>query len=287
MAKKQEITDLLLKENLITQEELAKVKNETKRTGLSLTKALEKLGFISQEDLAKLEAKSLGVPYMDLRDYLIDVELTKLIPEPTAKKYKMVPLFKVGTSLSLAMLNPQDIVALDQARKLSKFDTIEPVLVSEASLQKAFDNYYGALETVEEIVSSIDANMITAKEDSDLAEIAEEAPVVKLVNLIISKAVKERASDIHIEPEAKGLLVRNRIDGILREAYNLPKGLSRALASRIKVLSNLDIAESRRPQDGKISLKVEGRNLDIRVSTFPTVHGENIVMRLLDKSTAV
>ncbi|MBU2265829.1 MAG: GspE/PulE family protein, partial [Candidatus Omnitrophica bacterium] len=258
-----------------------------KRTGLSLTRALEKLGFISEEDIAKAMAKSLGVPYMDLRDYIIDSDLTKLIPESIAKKHKMVPLFKVGSSLSVAMLNPQDIVALDEARKISKLDTIEPVVASEAGIQKILDSYYGGPGTVDEIVSFIDADKITGREDKDLAEVAEEAPVVKLLNLIISKAVKERASDIHIEPEAKNLLVRNRIDGSLREAYNLPKGVGRAIASRIKVLSNLDIAESRRPQDGKISLNVENRSLDIRVSTFPTVHGENIVMRLLDKSAVI
>jgi len=287
MAKKQEVAELLLRENLITQEQLNRAKDEMKRTGLSIIKALEKLKFINEEDVANVRASSLGLPYMDLREYVIDSEVTKLIPENVAKKHKMVPLFKVGTSLTVAMFNPQDIVALDQARKMSGMDTIEPVVASETGIQKILDTYYGALETVDEIVDSIDINRLVVKDDKDLAEVAEEAPVVKLVSLIISKAVRERASDIHIEPEARTLLVRNRVDGVLHEAYTLPTTLNKALASRIKILSNLDIAESRRPQDGKIRLKVENRDIDIRVSTFPTVHGENVVMRLLDRSSVV
>ncbi|MCF7908241.1 MAG: type II secretion system ATPase GspE [Candidatus Omnitrophica bacterium] len=287
MAKKQEIADLLLKENLITQEQLDQATIETRRTGLSIIKALEKLKFISEESIAEVRAKALGVPYMDLGEYVIDSELTKLIPEKLAKKYKMVPLFKVGTSLTVAMFNPQDIVALDQARKMSQMDAIDPVVASETGIQKILDIYYGGSSTVDEIVDSIDTERISVKDDKDLAEIAEEAPVVKLVSLIISKAVKERASDIHIEPEAKTLLVRNRVDGVLRESHNLPKALNRALTSRIKILANLDIAENRRPQDGKIRLKIENRDIDIRVSTFPTVHGENVVMRILDKSSVV
>jgi len=287
VAKKEEIIDLLLKEGLINEEQVVRAKDEVKRTGLTLVKALEKLEFITEEDIAKVLAQSFGVPYINLADYIIDAELTKSIPEKAARKYKTVPLFKVGDSLTVAMVNPQDIVSLDQIRKISKIENIEIVLASETGLQKVLNSFYGAAGTVDEIVDSIDAEKMALEEEKDLAEVAEEAPIVKLVNLVFMKAVKDRASDIHIEPGEKILRVRNRVDGVLREAYSLPKNLQRAVASRIKILSEMDIAESRRPQDGRIRIRVEDKDLDVRVSTFPTVHGENVVMRLLDKTAVI
>ena len=288
MAKKTiEIIDLLLKQALITQQQLDKAKQEVERTGLELEQALEKLGFISEEDIVKVKAQALGVTYVDLKDYIIDTNLIKLIPENLAKKYKTVPLFKIGNSLTVAMSNPQDIVALDQIIKASKMDTVEPVLATEAGIQKALDSYYGVAGSVREIVESIDEEKFAQEEQKDLAEVAEEAPIIKLVNIIFARAVKDRASDIHIEPEENTSKVRNRIDGVLYEAYNLPKNLHRAIASRVKILAYMDIAESRKPQDGRIRLRVENKELDIRVSTLPTIHGENVVMRLLDKSSVL
>jgi type II secretion system protein E len=185
------------------------------------------------------------------------------------------------------MVNPQDIVALDQVRHLTKIVTVEPIVVSEKSLEKVIDSSYGVSGSIEEIVRSIDKEKIVESAKRGVAEVAEEAPIVKIVNIMVMQAVKERASDIHIEPEEDNFRVRYRIDGILREVNILPKNLQSAVISRVKILAKMDIAESRKPQDGRIRLKVESRDLDIRVSTFPTVHGENIVMRLLDKSSVL
>jgi type IV pilus assembly protein PilB len=282
-----EIVELLLKEGLITPDALEKAKEETKRTGLSIEKALEKLGFISEEDIVKARASSLGIPYMDLADYFIAADLVKLIPENIARKYKVVPLFKIGDTLSVGMSDPNDIIALDQVHKISNLDSVDPILVSEKSIQKVIDSYYIATESVEAIVKSLQNEKAAGGEGYSAAETAEEAPVIKLVNLLIIQAVKDRASDIHLEPEENALRVRYRIDGLLHEINILPKKLQNKVISRIKVLAAMDIAESRKPQDGRIKIKTENKDLDIRVSTFPTVHGENIVMRLLDKSSVL
>lgn len=284
MAKDTEVIDLLLRQGVITQEAVDKAKDEMRRTGLSIEKSLEKLGYITEEDIARVRADALGIPYMDLTDYIIDTELVKLIPENIATRYRVVPLFKIANSLTLAMVNPQDIVALDQIRKLTKIDNVESVLVSERGIQKILDSYYGVSGSMSDIVASIDK---IDKQGKELSEVAEEPPVIKLVNIIITQAVKERASDIHIEPEEDSLRVRYRIDGLLHEINVLPKKLQSAIVSRIKILSHMDIAENRKPQDGRIRLKIENRDLDMRVSTFPTVHGENVVMRLLDKSSVL
>jgi type IV pilus assembly protein PilB len=279
-----EIIDLLLKGSLVTPDQVAKAKEEVKRTGVRLEKALEKLGFITEEDIAKARADATGVPYMNLEDYVIDASLTKLIPENVANKYKAVPLFKIMDSLTVAMLDPKDIEALDNIRRIAKVSNVEPVLVSARSINQVLDAYYGQGNSVSEIVQSIE-NKKSLAQNGNLTEIAEEAPIIKLVNILIADAVKDRVSDIHIEPEAEVLRVRFRIDGILHEVHALPKKLSNAVISRIKILSDIDIAENRRPQDGKIRVKLENKDLDIRVSTFPTVHGENLVMRILDRSS--
>lgn len=282
-----EIIDLLLKQGLITQSQIEKALEEVKRTGLTLEQALQKLGFVIEEDIIKVRADSLGVPYMDLKDYIIDAELIKLIPESAAKKYKVVPLFKIGSVLTVAMVNPNDIVALDQVRNISKINDIDTVLTTEKGIQKILDTSYAAGNSITDIINSVEAKKLAVEETMNIADVVEEAPIVKLVNILFTQALKDRASDIHVEPEEGASRVRNRIDGIMHEAYNFPKSLHRAITSRIKLLSGMDIAESRKPQDGRIRLKIENKNLDVRVSTFPTVHGENVVMRLLDKSAVV
>jgi len=277
--------NLLLNEGLITEEMLTKAREETQRTGLSVEKALEKLGFIHDEDLVKVQAAALDIPYMDLVDYIVDTDLLGVIPENCARKYKLVPLFKIGDALTVGMVDPQDIVALDQVRRTTNIDNIEAVFISEKCFQKVLNSYGGIVGSIKEIVQSINNEKINVTEQRGLLEVAEEAPVIKLVNFMIAQAVKDRASDIHVEPEGEQVRVRHRVDGILRELTILPKNLQNAVISRIKVLSKMDIAEMRKPQDGRIRLIIENRDLDIRVSTFPTVHGENVVMRLLDKSS--
>src|SRR3989338_4115534 len=261
--RQREVIDLLLKQGVITAEMLEKAKEEAGRTGLSIDRALEKLGFAMIEDIVKIQADALGLPYMDLSDYVVDKEIIKLVPEKIAKKYNAVPLFKIGNALTVGMLDPQDIMAIDQIRRVSQLDFIEPVLVSEKGIQRIMDTCYGASKSVEDIIKSIDEGRLAEGVSSEIGGQMDEAPIIKLVNNIILQAVRERVSDIHVEPEEESVRVRCRVDGILRETILLPK----------------------KPQDGRIRLKIENKNLDIRVSTFPTVHGENVVMRLLDKSS--
>jgi len=284
---KQSKVDLLIKKGIITKDQVDKAKDEISKTGIPIEKALEKLGFISEVDISQAVAESMGVPFMDLSDYLIDSEVIKLVPEATAKKYRAVPLFKIGDSLTVAMEDPQDISAIDEIRKKAKMGAIEPVLSTAGMIQKVIDQYYGAIGSAQELVKGLTKEKMEARDAKSLAEIATEAPVIKLVNLIIVQAVKDKASDIHIEPGEENVLIRYRIDGILHEVQKIPKHLQSALASRIKVMAMMDIAETRVPQDGRIQLKIENKSLDLRVSSFPTVSGENIVMRLLDKTSVL
>jgi len=287
MAKKQDTIELLKEKGLITQEHLKKATEEMRKTGLPLAKALEKLGFITEEEIASTIADTVGVPYMDLTDYLIDPEVIKLVPESIAKKHKAVPLFKIGNTLTLAMVDPRDIIAIDDIRRRIKVGSIDSVLASEKGIQRVIDSYYGAIGTVDDVIKGIDKSKLEVKGKEGISEAAGEPPVIKLVNLIVTQAVKDKASDIHIEPDEEMVRIRYRIDGILHEVNTIPKHLQSPVISRVKILAKMDIAEQRKAQDGRIKIKKEDRVVDIRVSSFPTVHGENIVMRLLDKSTAL
>lgn len=291
MPRQSSVVDLLLKQGLITQEQIKKAMDEKRKTGLSLEKSIVKLGFVTDEDIADAIARETGIPYMDLTDYLIDPDVLKYVPEEIAKKYKIVPLFKIQDTLTCAMINPRDIMAIDEVRLKSKVPNIEPVLATEAGIQKIIDSYYGVMGSVDDVIKKIDKEKLLGigkdAKESDLIEIAEDAPVVKLVNLLVTQAVKDRASDIHIEPDEHVLRIRYRIDGVLHEVNTPPKHLQNAVISRIKILSGMDIAERRKPQDGKINLRMEGKDLDLRVSTFPTVHGENVVLRILDKTSVI
>jgi len=277
---------LLLQAGLINEEILAKSKEEAMRTGLTIEKALEKLGFITEEDIVKTRANSLGIPCLDLETCQIEAGLVKLIPESIARKYKVLPLFKIGGTISVGMVNPADIAAMDQIRRLIPGAQIEVILVSEKSIEKALDNYYGEDSAASKIARIIGEGSKKAKQ-TGMVESAEDAPVIKLIDSLITEAIKNRASDIHIEPEQKNLRVRFRIDGLLQEVDLLPKNLQDSVISRIKVLANMDIAETRRAQDGRINMGLGGKELDIRVSTFPTIYGENVVLRLLDKTSVV
>jgi type IV pilus assembly protein PilB len=281
--------ELLIKKGVITQAQAAKALDEAKRVGVPVEKALERLGIISEIDIAKIVAESVGVPFMDLDDYIIDPEVIKLIPENIAKKYKVVPLFKIGKMLTVAMTEPHDVVAIDEIRAVTRMEEIDPVLSTVDMIQRVIDRYYAVLGNVEELVDVFIKEKPEEKlrMEKDFAATAEEPPIIKLVNLLIVQAIRERASDIHIEPEEEIVRVRYRIDGVLHEVKNLPKYLQSAIASRIKVIAKMDISETRLPQDGRIELKMENKNLDLRVSSFPTVHGENIVLRILDKSSVL
>ena len=271
---------------LITPEKLKRAKEEAESTKESLRHVLVKLGMVDEDDIVSFIEEQMGIPRIDFSNYIIDPKVIDLIPESLARKRLLIPLFKIGETLTIAMADPMDIFAIDEVR-LKTDCQVDPVVVSEKDLLRVFDQYYGSRGTMEDIVKSIDKGKLGLREGEEpelkaLAGLVEEAPVVKLVNLVIMEAIKAGASDIHIEPEENTLRTRYRVDGVLHETTTPPKHLQSAVISRIKILSGMDIAERRVPQDGRFQLKVEGRQIDCRVSTIPTVYGENVVMRLLD-----
>ena len=288
---KKSLGESLVEEGIITPQQLKQAQEEEKRLGLRLRKVLVKSGIISEEDLVEFLSAKFGLPRVELDKYLIDPKIIELVPEELARKYELIPILKIGDRLTCAIVDPWNIFALDELRARTNL-IIEPAIATEAEIKKALEQSYGTKGTMEEVIKSIDEAGLGIKETGELdlkklEEITEEPVVIKLVNLIIMKAVKERASDIHIEPEEDMLKTRFRIDGMLREEASAPKHLQSAIISRIKIMASLDIAERRKPQDGRFTIKIEGRDIDVRVSSVPTIYGENIVLRLLDVSSAL
>jgi type IV pilus assembly protein PilB len=294
--------EILLKENLITPDQLKQALDHQKVNGGRLGNSLVKLGFLNDDEVTAVLSRQYGVPSINLAYFEVDPSVTKLIPMDTASKYQVLPLSRVGSSLTLAMVDPTNVFAMDDIKFMTGFN-IEPVVASEAAILDAIKKQYGSVEDqerkkeLEEIVSFIDEGQaesleLEADEDGTLnlaqmEKAAEEAPVIKLVNYILTDAVKRGASDIHMEPYEKEYRIRYRIDGVLQAMMTPPFKLRDAIISRVKIMSKLDISEKRLPQDGRIMIKMvlNGRKkaLDFRVSVLPTLHGEKIVMRLLDK----
>ena len=288
MAKKN-IEQILLEKAVITKEQFDKAMEESRKKGMSVGKVIVRSGMATEEAYTQAMSEALDIPYVNLANYIIDQDVIKLIPETMAQKYKAMPIFKILNSLTVAMVDPKDIAAIDDLSRRAKCD-IESMLSTESAILNAIEQYYGTSSSFDDVIKDIDKenrfrSQGTEFDSTKLAEIAGEAPVIKLVNMIIMQAVKEKASDIHIEPEENKLAVRFRIDGILHEMFSPPKHLEPALMSRIKVLSRMDIAEKRKPQDGRFNMKAMDRDIDMRVSTFPTIYGENIVIRILDRGS--
>jgi type IV pilus assembly protein PilB len=293
----QRLGDLLVKEKIITPEQLDQAVKTQKDNNTRLGAALVKLGFLSDEDVTNFLSRQYGVPAINLSYFEIDPSVVKLIPYETAKRYQILPLSRVGASLTIAMVDPTNVFAMDDIKFMTGFN-IEPVVASESSILEGIDKAYGTTkeEDLEQVMQSMtdmdeaDVELQADQEEVGLADLeraADEAPIVKLVNLILTDAVKRGASDIHIEPYEKELRVRFRIDGVLQSIMTPPLKLKDAITSRMKIMAKLDISEKRLPQDGRIMLKMNigGRKkqLDFRVSTLPTLWGEKIVLRLLDK----
>jgi type IV pilus assembly protein PilB len=294
--------DILLKENLISPEQLKQALEHQRTNGGRLGGALVKLGFLSDDEVTVVLSHQYGVPSINLTHFEVDPGVTKLIPMETALKFQVLPLSRVGTSLTLAMVDPTNVFAMDDIKFMTGFN-IEPVVASETAIAEAIKKNYGSIEEqerkreLEEIVSFIDESQnealeLEAEDETtlnleQLEKAAEEAPVIKLVNYFLTDAVKRGASDIHMEPYEKEYRVRYRIDGVLQTIMTPPNRLRDAVISRVKIMSKLDISEKRLPQDGRIMVKMlkDGRKkaLDLRVSILPTMYGEKIVMRLLDK----
>ena len=284
------IGELLVQKNFLSQDQLERAKEETRVSGNRLGLELTKLGYIKEDDLAEVISNQYGVPSIALDDFAIDPEVIKLIPEDVAMKHTILPVNRAGSTLIVAMSDPSNIFAIDDVKFLTGYD-IEVVVSAEESIQRAIVKYYDSSASIDEVMADFDDTNFEVVADgealdmSELERATEDAPVVKLVNLVLTDAIKKDASDIHIEPYEKSFRVRYRIDGVLYEVMRPPRKLKNPLTSRIKIMSELDIAERRLPQDGRIKLKMgHNREMDYRVSVLPTLFGEKIVLRLLDKS---
>ncbi len=294
------IGDILLEKNYITVDQLNEALEYQKKYGGKIGSILVKLGYITEDDITNVLSEQYGVPAINLDFFEIDPDVIKIIPLETAQKYQIIPLSRVGSTLTIATTDPSNIFVLDDIKFMTGFN-IEPVIASEGAIMRAIEKYYGTPQSIElkkvydeigieEKRDEFDLEVEEEEEEMDVDELKQssaEAPIVKLVNLILFDAIKKKASDIHIEPYEKELRVRYRIDGILRNVMSPPLKLKDALTSRIKIMSKLDIAEKRLPQDGRIKIKtkVDGKRkeIDFRVSVLPTLFGEKIVLRLLDK----
>ena len=265
---------------LINEEDLEKARKSGKHP---LHDALIDLGFVSKDQVYELIAEELGVAYINLLNYELDEDMFSLIPEEVAWKFLAVPVFSLENSLGVVMADPRNVEATDQIR-LKTGLVVEPILSPEEDIKKVLDRHYRTMGSVEEMIEDLEVTQVRDEEEviPDLKDLTDEAPITKLVNLIFAQAVRDRASDIHIEPDEKVLRIRFRIDGALYEVPSPPKRMKAAITSRIKVMSNLNIAETRKAQDGHIRMRIEGSDIDVRVSMVPTVFGENVVMRVLN-----
>ena len=292
----QRLGDLLVKEKVISHDQLEQALKTQRDSGCRLGSALVRLGFLSEEDVTNFLSRQYGVPAINLSYFEIDPAVVKLVPVETSKRYQILPLSRVGASLTIAMVDPTNVYAMDDIKFMTGFN-IEPVVASESAIMEGIEKAYNSVpeENLEDVMASLDmgeADVELQEEEGDIAladleKAADEAPIVKLVNLILTEAVKKGASDIHMEPYEKDYRVRFRVDGMLTTMMTPPMKLKDAITSRIKIMAKLDISEKRLPQDGRIMLKVhiggKKKALDYRVSTLPTLWGEKVVLRLLDK----
>ena len=289
--------EMLIKAGLLTPQKLQEALEYQKTNGGKLGLNLVKMGYVKEEDLTKVLSQQYGVPAIHLAKLEIDDSIVKLIPSEVAQKYLIMPVSRTGSTVTIAMVDPTNVFAMDDIKFMTGYN-VEPVVASEVSIKEAIDRYYGSIHALElkkvmdEMAHEEEQNLeiLEEQEDVDLAKLeasTEEAPVVRLVNLILTDSIKRVASDIHIEPYEKDFRVRFRIDGVLYEIMQPPMKLRDAITSRLKIMAKLDISEKRLPQDGriKIKMKLQGKNreMDYRVSVLPTLFGEKIVLRLLDK----
>src|SRR6478672_6339774 len=264
--------ELLVREKLISLQQLRQAQDEQNRSGQALGYTLQKLGFLSDTEITNFLSQQYRVPTVNLEEYEIDGDILKLVAKEQCEKHKVVPVSRAGSSLIVAMADPTNLNAIDDLKFLTGYN-IEPVIASETAILAAIERYYNVGPSYEEVMAGFDENEIEVKGDDEelnlmeLEKQSEDAPVVKLVNMMLLNAIKKGASDIHVEPYEKKLRVRYRVDGVLIEEMTPPLKLKNAIASRLKIMSQLDIAERRLPQDGRIKLKLgKGREMDFRVS---------------------
>ncbi|MCK5706766.1 MAG: Flp pilus assembly complex ATPase component TadA [Candidatus Aureabacteria bacterium] len=291
MAEHRTIGNLLIERDIITNDQLKRALNEQKVSGTRLGDILVELGYCKEEDIASALSEQMGLAFIDLNSYQVDREVLKVIPEKIARRFNAIPLFTVGNMVTVAMENPLDIQSVDEINRITGLE-IQPVFGTKSAILNAIDTHYGttgelkeAIETIQEEEDKEDQEKVI---EIDEADSQKDSPAIKLVNLIIAQSVKDGASDIHFEPEENEFSIRSRVDGVLHEIKPFPpKKLEPAIISRIKVMCNMNIAEKRLPQDGRVKVKVGEKSVDLRVSSFPTIYGENIVIRILDRSSVL
>jgi len=283
--KSKQLGQILIELEMITPEQLETALEEHRRTPKSLGRVLIDMGMIKEGDLVRALAEQVGLEFVDLSEHQIDPTATTLLPEALARRYRAIPIGERDGKLLVAMSDPANVYALDDIRTITNRD-VQPLVATAADVERAIQKYAGIDGQVEALASV--ASDALESEDEQMEAALEDAPIVKLVNAIMTQAVGDRASDVHIEPAEKNVRIRFRVDGVLHEPMPpAPKNIQGGLISRLKVMAELNIAEKRVPQDGRISMKVGGRQLDLRLATLPTVFGEKVVIRILDKSQAL
>ncbi|MEW6049763.1 MAG: ATPase, T2SS/T4P/T4SS family [Candidatus Zixiibacteriota bacterium] len=280
---RKKIGDLLVDKGYITPAILHDALREQATSGKRLGALLVERGLITEDQLLDTISERLAIPRVTVTSMVLDPNVVQLIPVEVARRYLLIPIFAIGNTLTLAMSDPLNIIAIDEIKYLTGRD-VKRAVAKTSEIKEAIDQYYSVADSLHEIMG-------TRREPSEVAELAAievktgeaESPIIKLVNLIIAKAVRDRASDIHIEPDETTLRIRYRISGVMREEAAPPKSMQNELISRTKIAADLDVSEKRLPQDGRFAVKVDGAPVDLRVSTLPTIHGEKIVIRILDR----
>ncbi len=287
-AKKMRLGDALIQEGLINEEQLQQALALQKKSGKRLGAVLVEMHLVTEHDIVQILSKQLKIPFIDLSNYLIDPVIAKLVPEHIAKRHMLIPINKVGNKLTVAMVDPLNIIAIDDIQLMTGL-MVKPVVATQTDINKALQDAYGAVAQQDKLMDELVDISKDSAETDDLEQLGElgenDAPIIRLCNLVISQAVTNGCSDIHVEPFEKELRIRYRQDGVLFTAMSPPKKATAAITSRIKIMSSLNIAEKRLPQDGRIKMKVANRMIDLRVSILPVIWGEKIVMRILDQTS--
>lgn len=282
--------ELLVEAGVISEQQLKMALDRQKLTGERLGKILIEKNYVSEQTILDVLEKQLGVKQVSLFDRPLNPVVVKKIPESVARRYGAIAVSQEGNKLYVAMSDPLNVFAIDDLKMITGME-IEPLLALEDEINQAINRYYRLEESVSQVLGDIATDDRVSESDykqlQDIENIEDDAPIIRLVNTIISRAVRERASDIHIEPMENNLRVRFRIDGVLHEVMSLPRNAQNAVISRVKIMANMDIAEHRLPQDGRIEVSAGGRNVDLRVSVLPTIFGEKVVIRILDKSNFI
>jgi len=282
------VVEILRDFGLINNDEVSKARDTAKEQGIGVVEALIKDGRLTEADVTKCLATQFGMDVISLADYTVPEDVLAMVPRQIARRYKIIPFAKHDSTLTVAIGDPMDVETIDSLRYILKVN-VEPVVAPKAEIEAALTRYYGdaddAVENILQEVTDLSLEVVKPGSLEDSTETEADAPIIKLVGLLIMEAYRNRSSDIHVEPLEKRLRVRYRVDGVLHEVDNPPKRLQAAIISRLKIMANMSIAEKRIPQDGRIQIPVMGRVLDLRVSCLPTNHGESIVMRILDKTS--